>query len=253
MDVPAYLRRIGYTGPIAPTAETLRLLHRAHLETVPFENLDISQGRKITVDESSSIRKIVEERRGGFCYELNGAFAALLRALDFTVTLLSAKVVRADGSLGREFDHLTLLVDLDEPWLADIGFGDCFIEPLRLESGIEQKQDNGIFRIEEKSGSLTVESQADGNWNKVYLFTLTPRRLEDFAAMCHYQQTSPESHFTQKRVCTLLTPNGRITLSDLKLIVTENGNRHESILSSEEEWKQVLAERFGVVIRNAAP
>ena len=126
LNAPAYLARIAYTGPTPPTIETLRSIHRAHLQTVPFENLDISLGRTIVVDEDATVRKIVEQRRGGFCYEMNGAFAALLRALGFRVTLLAARVARPQGGEGPEFDHLTLRVDLEEPWLADVGFGESF-------------------------------------------------------------------------------------------------------------------------------
>src|SRR5580700_4468710 len=146
VDIPAYLARIHYSGPTEANAETLRALHRAHLVAVPFENLDIHLGRKITVDEAAILNKVVGLRRGGFCYELNGAFAALLRALGFRVTLFSARVAREDGSHGPEFDHLTLRVDLDEPWLADVGFGECFLEPLRLESRAEQPQTGRVYR-----------------------------------------------------------------------------------------------------------
>jgi N-hydroxyarylamine O-acetyltransferase len=245
----AYLRRIGYTGPIVPTQETLRALHRAHLFTVPFENLDIPQGRRIVCDEAAFIRKIVDQRRGGFCYELNGAFAALLRELGFKVTLLSARVPREDGSQSPEFDHLTLRVDLDQPWLADVGFGDCFLDPLQLQVGVEQPQAEHAFRIVEENGSLHVErTEANGAWKREYSFTLTPRRLAEFAPMCHYHQTSPESPFTRKRICTRATPDGRITLSNQRMIITHNGTRSERLLGSEEEWCDVLLENFGVVL-----
>ena len=157
MNVPAYLHRIGYTGPITPTLETLRSIHRAHLETVPFENLDISLGCPIVLDEDAFVRKIVEENRGGFCYELNGALAALLREMGFRVTLLSARAALKDGSPGPEFDHLALRVDLNDPWLVDVGFGECFLEPLLLKPGIEQKQDQAKFRIGEEGNSMRVE------------------------------------------------------------------------------------------------
>ena len=247
MDLAAYLRRIGYAGSITPTPETLRLVHRAHLEAVPFENLDIFLGRKITIDEDAFVRKVVEERRGGFCYELNGAFAALLRAMGFPVTLLSGRVPKVDGSDGPEFDHLTLRVDLDHPWLADVGFGDGFLDPLLLKAGIQQKQDHATFRITDTGDVLNLErQQPDRAWKTEYLFTLTPRRLQNFAAMCHFHQTSPESHFTQKRICTLATPSGRITLAEMKLVITENGNRQESSVASEEERRRILQERFGI-------
>src|SRR5215212_6892478 len=241
MNLPAYLSRIGYTGSTDPTAETLRLVHRAHLETVPFENLDIALGRRIAIDPAAFVRKIVEERRGGFCYELNGAFAALLEAMGFRVTLLSARVPRAEGDQGKEFAHLALRVDLEEPWLADVGFGFSFLDPLLLRPGIVQQQDRAAYRIAESGGAHKLERQLpDGTWKTDYMFTLTPRRLEDFAAMCHFQQTSPQSHFTQNSVCTLATPGGRITLSGMKLIVTENGRREERLLGSVEERRQTL-------------
>jgi N-hydroxyarylamine O-acetyltransferase len=248
IDVAAYLARIGYSGPTDPTAGNLRALHCAHLWAVPFENLDISLGRKITVDEAAILNKVVVLRRGGFCYELNGAFAALLRALGFRVTLLSARVARANGGEGPDFDHLTLRVDLNEPWLADVGFGESFLEPLRLEAGGEQLDPTGRYRLLQQGERLRMEkSLPDGKWKPQYSFSLQSRRLEDFAGMCRYHQTSPESSFTQKRICSRATPDGRITLSEMKLIVTRNGEREERILNSEEEWNSILRERFGIL------
>src|SRR5438046_9709982 len=185
--VDAYLKRIGYAGPLKPNSNLLRNLHRAHLFAVPFENLDISFGLKIICDEDAFLRKIIERHRGGFCYELNGAFAALLRALGFRVTLLSARVPREDGSLSPEFDHLTLRVDLEEPWLADVGFGDCFLEPLRLESDRDQIDPVGTFRLTQFGELLQLEkAEPDGNWKRQYSFTQRPRELKDFAGMCDY-------------------------------------------------------------------
>jgi N-hydroxyarylamine O-acetyltransferase len=247
MDIAAYLARIGFTGPAHPNAETLRRLHVAHLYTVPFENLDISLGRKIVCDEERFLHKIVESHRGGFCYELNGAFAALLRQLGFEVTLLSARVSREDGSASVEFDHLTLRVDLDQPWLADVGFGDSFLEPLRLEPEIEQEQGGRQFRIVAVGDVMIVQGQAaDEVWKSQYQFTLTPRRLDEFETRCQFQQASPESHFTQQRICTLPTRDGRITLSDLKLIRTIGRYRQERMLPDEDAWRAALLEHFGV-------
>lgn len=244
-----YLRRIAYTGSREPTAATLRDVHRAHLFTVPFENLDIGLGRKIVCDEPSFLRKIVDRRRGGFCYELNGAFAALLRDLGFKVSLLSARVPREKGEATPEFDHLALRVDLGEPWLVDVGFGESFLDPLRLEVGIEQEQDGRKFRITAQDGALHVEqSEPRGDWKRQYSFTLIPRRLDEFAAMCHYHQTSPESHFTRKSLCSKAVPGGRITLSDRRLISTRNGEREERLLSSDQEWRSALQECFEIVL-----
>lgn len=154
MNVDAYLDRIGYAGPRAPEAATLRALHRAHLLAVPFENLDIALGRPLALDEAALFDKIVRRGRGGFCYELNSLFAALLRALGFDVALLSARVL-TDGQPGPEFDHMTLLVqrpaDAGAPGpqrcLADVGFGASFLEPLPPDSPDLQRQAPGIFRV----------------------------------------------------------------------------------------------------------
>jgi len=223
LNVPAYLARIGYIGPPAPTPDVLRNLHRAHMLTVSFENLDIALGRTIVCDEDAFVRKIVEQRRGGFCYELNGAFAGLLRAIGFQVTLLSARVPRDDGSDSPEFDHLTLKVDLDEPWLADVGFGDSFLDPLLLRSGAEHSHDGWTYRVVDCGNSLCMErAERDAVWKRQYSFTLTPRSLDEFAPMCHYHQTSPKSSFTRKSICSRATAEGRITVADRKLILTRN-------------------------------
>jgi len=249
LNVPAYLERIACAGPVVPTTEVLRDLHRAHMLSVPFENLDIALGRKIVCDEDAFIRKIVERRRGGFCYELNGAFAGLLRAIGFKVTLLSARVSREDGTASPEFDHLALRIDLDEPWLADVGFGDSFLEPIALRPGAEGSHDGRRYRIVDCGSSLRMErAERAGAWKGQYSFTLKPRSLNDFAAMCHYHQTSPESPFTRKSVCSRATPDGRITVADGKLILTHNGIREERLLASDEARSAALKEYFQIVL-----
>jgi N-hydroxyarylamine O-acetyltransferase len=248
VDISSYLARIHYAGPTAPTLGTLCAIHHAHMLTVPFENLDISMGRKIVLDEDALLRKIVEQRRGGFCYEMNGAFAALLRQLGFAVTLLSARVSRENGGEGPEFDHLALRIDLpeDESWLADVGFGDSFLKPLRLKTEIEHADPAGVFRVVRFNQHWQMEKLYPSAWRQQYSFTLQPRQLSDFAGMCHYHQTSPETSFTQNTICTRATPEGRITLSGLKLIQTQHGRREEKLLTTEEERVAVLREHFGI-------
>jgi N-hydroxyarylamine O-acetyltransferase len=246
VDVLSYLARIAYSGPTAPNIDTLRAVHRAHLLAAPFENLDIGLGRTIVTDEKLILQKIIEQRRGGFCYELNGAFAALLRALGFQVTLLSARVSRAGGGEGPEFDHLTLRVDLEEPWLADVGFGDSFIEPLRMNERGEQVDPAGKFRLVSKAERLQLErAEPEKGWRRQYSFALEPRRLEDFAGMCHYHQTSPNSSFTQNSICSRATIDGRITVSGMEFIITRNGHREERTLNSAQR-EQVLRDQFGI-------
>ena len=249
VDIAAYLARIRYSGPTEPSAENLRALHRAHLFSVPFENLDISLGRIITAQEEPILHKVIVLRRGGFCYELNGAFAALLRALGFQVTLLSARVARANSGEGPEFDHLALRVDLEQPWLADVGFGDSFLEPLRLEADSEPREPAGTFRLVRDANRWHLHRAEPGTgWKPQYSFSLQPRKLREFAGMCHYHQTSPNSSFTQNRIYSRATPEGRITLSEMKVIVNTNGQREERTLISDDERVAVLREQFGIEV-----
>jgi N-hydroxyarylamine O-acetyltransferase len=248
VDISAYLRRIAYDGPTVPSAETLRRLHRAHLLAVPFENLDIARGREIVLEEEVFFQKIVVHGRGGFCYELNGLFAALLRNLGFPVVLLSARVPDADGHRRLEFDHLTLQVEADGLWLADVGFGDCFLEPLRLIEGLEQPQSGAIYRLVREDGRFVVERRDDADWNILYDFSPIPRELAEFVPMCRYHQTSPASHFTTRHICSRPSAEGRITLAGMRLIENHQGRRAERMLQSESEYYAILRQRFGVVL-----
>ena len=249
MDIASYLARIRYAGPLAPSAETLRRLHRAHLQTVPFENLSIHAGEPIVLDDAGLYEKIVHRRRGGFCYELNGLFAALLREMGFRVTMLAAEVANAEGRYGPNFDHMALLVELEERWLADVGFGDSFLEPLRLDARAEQVEESRAYCIEPQDGRLVLaRREADGPWAPQYRFGLEPHVYADYAAMCHYNQTSPESSFTRRTICSRATPDGRVTLSGMRLIVTSRGERQERELSGEGEYRDALRQHFGVVM-----
>ncbi|HKQ06769.1 MAG TPA: arylamine N-acetyltransferase [Blastocatellia bacterium] len=248
MNVTAYLERINYHGAIEPTAATLRDLHRAHLLAVPFENLDIHLGREIVLDDERLYAKVVERRRGGFCYELNGAFAALLSELGFNVKKLAAGVGRADGSFGPLFDHMALLVELDELWLADVGFGEGFREPLRLAEEGEQAQAFGSYRIRQDGEHHILEQRAGDRWLPEYRFPLQAYEYGDYQEMCRYHQTSPLSSFTQKRTCSLATVDGRVTLTNNRLITTAGGERTERELTDELEIAAILREQFGVVL-----
>lgn len=249
MDVHAYFDRIGYHGSLTPTLETLRALHRQHMLTVPFENLDIGLGREIVLDPERLVEKIVSHHRGGFCYELNGAFAALLTELGFRVTLLSGRVADDKGIASKEFDHLVLRIDLREGWLVDVGFGDNFLQPLRLISDIEQQDSVASFRLMDGGERWRLECrQPNGSWHLQYDFSLQARQLSDFAEMCRYHQTSPHSHFTRNSICSLATSNGRITLSGMRLIVTSESGKKEQVLATEAEWHSALRDHFGIVL-----
>jgi N-hydroxyarylamine O-acetyltransferase len=208
------------------------------LLSVPFENLDIHLGRPIILSQNAFYEKIINRQRGGFCYELNGSFAGLLTGLGFKIRVLSARVARKNGAFSPEFDHMALLVKLEDRWLADVGFGDLFTEPKRLDHPGPQKDSGRVYRITRRAGARLL-SRWDGDknlWEPQYMFSLRPRRLEDFEARCRYQQTSANSHFRKGRVVTKLTPNGRVTLTDTKLIVTTGHRRIERRVKSRVEF-----------------
>ena len=252
MEGSRYLDRLNYRGPREVSAHTLRELHTAHMLAVPFENLDIHLGRPIVLDEEKLLRKIVEQRRGGFCYELNGAFCVLLREMGFEVSMLSAGVACADGGFDPPFDHMALLVELRERWLVDVGFGDSFREPLLLDQRGEQDQNGDVYRLIEDAKHLILNRRVDGEWKPQYRFTLEAYQLDDFSEMCRYHQTSPQSPFTQRRTCSRATPGGRITVTGMRLIITDRGKREERELNSEEEWLAALREHFGIELKAAS-
>ncbi|MER8007336.1 arylamine N-acetyltransferase [Streptomyces sp. NPDC094149] len=250
-QVDAYLRRLGVEHPEPPadataTAAALRALQLRHLRTVPFENLSVHLGEEIVLEEERLWDKVVGARRGGFCYELNGAFAALLGALGFEVTLLAARVHGGEGRLGIPYDHLALrvrTVDGSE-WLADVGFGAFSHFPLAFGERGEQEDPGGVFRIVERGPDLDVVM----NGEPQYRLETRPRELGDFVAGAWWHSTSPASHFVRSLVCSRVTEDGgRITLGGRTLKVTGgDGRREERELGTDEEVLAVYRETFGI-------
>ncbi len=206
-----YFARIGYSGPATATLQALRGLHRAHLLAVPYENLDIHLGRPITLDPEAMFRKIVDERRGGWCYEMNGVFGRVLETLGFEVRYLSGAVGRAAHGWRAQGNHLVLLVTLDRRWIADVGFGDGFLTPLPLEPG-SYRQDFLQYRVTRNGAWWRVDNHVFGGADG-FDFTLTERTLDAFATQCHDLQTSPDSSFVTTTVCERFTPNGMLVLT----------------------------------------
>ncbi|WP_433253608.1 arylamine N-acetyltransferase family protein [Streptosporangium sp. CA-135522] len=240
--VDAYLERIGAARPARPDARSLRELQLRHLLSVPFENLSIHLGEPIVLDERALAEKIVDRRRGGFCYEVNGAFAALLGSLGYPVTMLAARTSGGD-SIGPPFDHVALRVEASGPWLVDVGFGRFAHHPLRLDVRTDQPDPGGTFRIvEADDGDLDVLK--DGVLE--YRLEQRPRVLADFGPTSWWHQTSPASHFTRSLVCSLLTEAGRVTLSDRLLVHTSGGERSERHLTTDAETLAAYRDHFGI-------
>ena len=246
-----YLSRIGYSGMPKNDLSSLIQLQRLHLLHVPFENLDIHQSKPITLDLSSFYDKIVFHKRGGFCYELNGLFNALLEEIGFKTNLVSARVFSSPEKYGEEYDHLCIIVFIDkEKWLADVGFGEFSFAPLRIAIDIEQPDERGVFKIVQfdETHFVVRKKVNDGEWKSEYLFSETPRNLIEFSERCTYQQVSPESHFTQNKMCSIATETGRITLTDKILKITEGDSVTETEISDFSQFKNNLKKYFEIEI-----
>ncbi|TPV95131.1 MAG: arylamine N-acetyltransferase [Myxococcales bacterium FL481] len=245
--VSAYLRRLQIDPPLDCDHDTLQRLHHAHLDAIPFENLDIHLGIPIRLEPAALLTKLVGRRRGGFCYELNGAFAWLLTSLGFRVELLQARVYK-DGALGIPFDHMCLLVQLESPWLCDVGFGQSHRSPLRADLRGCQSDLNGEYQIEPcpDSGEVDEWLELIENGQPAFRFSPRSRELQDFQAACAYHQSSPQSHFTQDTVCTLPTPRGRVTIRGRRLIQTLDGDKQEREIEDDAELLRLYRESFGV-------
>src|SRR5215813_12029224 len=243
----AYLDRIAVARPRVLDEAALGMLHRAHQMAVPFENLSIHLAEPISLDEDGLLGKIVTRRRGGFCYELNGAFALLLLALGGQVARVAARVYD-DGQLSPPFDHLALVVRLADgsgPWLADVGFGSHSTYPLRYDSRHEQDDPAGPFSL---AGTADGDVDVLRNGEPQYRVEPRERRLADFIPTCWWQQTSPESHFTQSTICSRLTEDGRISLSGRTLIRTSGGSRTEQQLPTDEAVLAAYRDHFGITL-----
>jgi N-hydroxyarylamine O-acetyltransferase len=246
MNIDAYLRRIEYDGPRVASSATLRGLHRQHLFTVPFENLDIPLGCPIHLDFREIYDKIVTRRRGGFCYELNGLFGELLTAMGFSVQMLSARVRREDGGFGPEFDHMLLKVELEEPWLVDVGFGDSFIDPIVFRAGGADQVNGHRYVVSAVSEEWQLLREDEKGQVPLYAFHDVPHTLNDYREMCRFHQISPESHFTRSWICSRATADGRITLANMRLIVARDGSREEIELSTPGDLRRCLREYQGI-------
>lgn len=251
MDIRLYLARIGYSKLLKPDVQTLQGLHVAHMRSVPFENLDIGQKRPIRLTEEALWEKIILQKRGGFCYELNGLFAWLLQRLGFDVTYLNARVYNREGKPGIDFDHLALLVQIPDQlgrWLVDVGFGDSFTEPLIFEERAEQLQGLRSYRIEQApEGYIVWQRNYAGVWERQYLFDLQPRLFpNDYEPACIYHQTSPKSSFTRGSIISRATHEGRVSLEDGRLILTQNGQRSEHQIATKVEYQNLLKQYFDI-------
>ena len=212
LDLDRYLQRIDYRGALQPTPQVLADLHLAHVRHVPFENLDVLLGRGIRLDLTSLFAKLVTARRGGYCFEQNLLFAAVLELLGFRVRRLAARVTyRTQRVLPRT--HMLLRVEADDSaWLADVGFGAAGpLLPVAFEPGVAQAQFLWQYRLAEQGGLWSLQSGAH-DWAELYQFTLQEQALADYEMASYYVSTHPDSRFVQGLIAHRLAPERRLIL-----------------------------------------
>lgn len=244
VDVDRYLERIGYSGPTSPGLEVLESLQRAHMTAAAFENLDVFHQRPVRTDLDHSLAKIVNGGRGGWCFELNGAFSALLKALGFDVALLGAAVLLEGPS--RTVDHLTLEVTLDQPYLVDVGFGDSFIRPLAINDRQAQDGISGQFQFMASPEGLALTTiDDDGLPSPQYRFRRVNLQLSDFNEASSRLQGDRSLHWRQKPFATRLLDGGpdRVTLLSDRLKL-KRGDGIEELPVMTNQWDDVLTEWF---------
>lgn len=252
IDVDAYLSRISCSREIKPSLKYLRHLHRNHLYNIPFENLDIHIKQQIILDVDHIFKKVIQHKRGGFCYELNGLFLHLLQQLGFYVKVISARVFAENGMLGDEFDHMALLVYFeDKEWLVDVGFGDLFLAPIEFKVDNVQMDGNKYFKIiETPDQKFILQSSTDGlTFKDEYLFSRKERQYIEFVDKCEYHQSSPKSIFTRKMIATKATKTGRITLTNKKLIINSLGEKTEEDILNLDQFQVKLFQHFQIKLK----
>jgi len=245
VDVARYLARIGLPDPGDPSVASLERLQRAHLTAVPFENLDVYAGRGVATELDWSYPKVVDRNRGGWCFELNGTFAALLAALGYRVTRLGAAVL-LEGDTDRE-GHLTVRVDLDRPYLVDVGFGDSFFRPLPLDAPGPHDGGKALYRFHSIDGRTTLIELGPEGPHAQYRFTDRPRALSDFSSESTRLQTDPSLHWRAGRFATRLLGGGpdRVTLLEDRLKLRHAGVWTEQAVAPG-EWAATLDRWFAL-------
>ncbi|MBL8600113.1 MAG: arylamine N-acetyltransferase [Devosia sp.] len=247
-NLDAYLRRINYAGSIAPTIETLQAIHRVHVSTIPFENLDPLMERPVRLQLSDIEQKLLLERRGGYCLEHNLLLKAVLQSMDYAVTAVGAGVLwgyPADHQ-PQQNSHIALLVDVGGvTWLADVGFGGPGMTgPIRLRADDEQETPHGRYRLSGGYPKWRLDSQIAGEWRALYEFTASPLGNDDLVAMNDYAMQRHRDNLMAARI----EGAKRHALRNNRLNTHENGETTTRMLTSLIEIRDVLTNVFGIVL-----
>ena len=250
LDVDAYLGRLGYDGNLEPTVETLRRLHRAHVAAIPFENLDVVVGRGVSLEIEDMQEKLIGRDRGGYCYEHNLLFAALLERLGFAVRRLTARIRMGRGE-PRESGHMLLRVDVEGcPWLAEVGFGgQRLLEPIPLKDGVTAQQGSWQYRLDSKAaGAWVLRVLRPEGWFALYSFTLEPRHHSDYVVYNYYVSTNPDSPLAREVVVLQTEAHRRVALTGRWFATTYPDGSTERRELAGTELIRVLRGTFGIAL-----
>ncbi|WP_432722382.1 arylamine N-acetyltransferase [Jeongeupia wiesaeckerbachi] len=253
MEVLAYLARLGI-GPDGDALARLKQLHRAHVETLPFNNVDLLLGRLPELEPAARFDKVIRRGRGGYCFELNASFAELLQAQGFEVRSAMGRVLIGGGTpQTRQRSHHLLFVRIgDEEWLADVGFGGGgLIEPIPLRTGMVFEQRQSCFRLLADGDDWLLQSGENDDWSDLYCFDLRPAYPIDFDAANFYIARSPQSLFTNLLLVTRYTAAGQLALAALRFVRSEHGAKTTETVAHPQRLRQVLADEFGLAVDEA--
>lgn len=247
LDLGPYLQRIQYDGALSRSLETLRQLQFAHVNHIPFENLDILLERPVLLDHESIWNKLIVNRRGGYCFEQNRLFATVLESLGFQLMCLAGRVQMGSQKI-RPRTHMLLMIHLNgEDWLADVGFGgESLFYPLRFKVDEVQPQFGWQYRIVDEREYYTVQSMRPDGWFDLYRFTLEPRHPVDYEVANHYTSTHAQSRFMQNLIAARPSPEARISLWNRTLLTRTPIGTTAKPVESDEDLLRLLEERFGL-------
>jgi N-hydroxyarylamine O-acetyltransferase len=249
-----YLARIGHKGAVEANLPTLAGLAASHVDAIPFEGFDPLLRRPVNLDLSALQAKLVDGRRGGYCFEQNSLFKAALEAIGFKVTGLGGRVrwmSPPDSPLGPK-THMMLKVDLPEgTYLADVGFGACLLDaPLEFKADIDQRTAMGTYRLSRSDGQFSLGAKQPAGWRTMYVFDLQPQIPADYVLGNWFTSTSPLVPFTNRLIMERLSRDKRYKLNDRTFLVEarEGEVAVQRELSNAEELRQVIDDTFRITL-----
>lgn len=254
MDLQAYFDRIGYVDGGSDTERLIRL-HRAHITHIPFEDIDVYNGKILDITPAGLEKKLVAEHRGGYCFEMNGLFCEEAKAMGIDIYGVLARVASAPGTFGAHNHRMNLATVDGTRYVCDVGFGgDCFVDPLKLELGLEQETHGAVYRIVAgERVQYSVQILKNGEFTDLLGFDDIRAIPEDFEVSNFYTNCSPASGFKNFLMLNRFTETGRYSMFNLALTVTE-GEKRETRSVTMEELPEVLKTFFGLdVMPNRAP